>query len=69
MPQPYIVRLRAPLAEFRTQLATIPGARFLRELTPGQAVVTLPPDTARAALQALPAVETATPDRLEHPHQ
>ena len=61
-----IVTLAVPLEDFAAALATIDGARLVRALPPGRAVVAIPPG-AGARLAALPGVTGVRVDSLERP--
>jgi hypothetical protein len=65
----YIVRISISVEEFAERLRAVEGARLIRELPPGRAVVALPARAPLSRLLALDGVEAATPDRLEHPHR
>jgi hypothetical protein len=63
----YIVRISISAEDLRERLRGIEDARLIRELPPGRVVVALPSRAALPRLLALDGVDTATPDRLEHP--
>ena len=62
----YIVTVDVPTSVFRERLATVSGARVVRELPPRRVVVALRSRDDRARLAAVPGVETLVEDRLEH---
>ena len=62
-----IVQLSCTMDEFLRHLSEVDGARFIRELTPDQAVVQLGHPRDGRTLARLPGVVAVYPDRLEHP--
>ncbi|GAA1262388.1 hypothetical protein GCM10009677_12570 [Sphaerisporangium rubeum] len=65
----YIVTLSVPVADFRTRLADVPGAVFVRELPPSRVVVVVPSPSARHGLSRLPGVTAVQEDRPRRPHE
>lgn len=65
----YIVTIDGPADGFRAHLATIDGARLIRELPPRRVVVALGSAADRGRLAKLPGVRSVVADRLEHPHR
>jgi hypothetical protein len=64
--QPFIVTLACSTDEFRRALSqAIPQATIARPLRGARVVVVIPAES-RAALAAMPAVTSMTPDELRH---
>lgn len=60
----YIVDISVSADEFRDTVTRVPGARFSRELRPGQVVVVC--DGPEVELSAVPGVVSARRERPEH---
>ena len=66
-PTVVIVHLSCAVDELVARLPEVAGARMVRDLPPGRAVVALTSPGDQAALALLPGVVSVQPDTFEHP--